>query len=330
MKVLSLPQKLIRAIDTSLQDLGSSLSDSKKISEAVLRQSDYYIENPLGRTPWSEKWCQIAQLAYYLPLNFLRAQKVQNELPLSSEILDFGSGLGAGSLGLLLTKSIAKAHFVESSSEAQKLHQKICERLKISANLSWGPTLPAEIPQTLICSYSLTELETLPNFVFKAQNLLLIEPSTSQDGRRLMSWREDLLKKGFHLLAPCTHHDACPLLEESAKDWCHDRVHWEMPEWFQKIEAALPMKNRTLTLSYLVASQKQKPVRKALEGRLVGDSLVEKGKTRQLICRGPSREFLVWMHKHGDAETLYRGDLFTVPENTQKVSNELRLAPKSQ
>ncbi|MCE3010128.1 MAG: small ribosomal subunit Rsm22 family protein [Proteobacteria bacterium] len=330
MKVLKIPQELVDAIEGCLQDLGTSLTDSKKISEAVLRQSDYYIKNPLGRTPWSETWCQVAQLAYYLPLNFLRAQRVQAEIPKTTEILDFGSGLGAGSLGLLLNRPVRRAQFVETSLDAQKIHQKICKALKISADLSWSTALPQDNPETVICSYSLTEQENLPSFLMKAQHLLLIEPSTSQDGRRLMAWRELLVQKGFHLLAPCTHHQQCPLLKESAKDWCHDRVHWEMPDWFQKIEAALPMKNRTLTLSYLVASQKQKPLRTAQEGRLVGDSLVEKGKTRQLICRGPSREFLVWMHKNGPAETLFRGDLFIVPQDAQKVSNEVRLAPKSQ
>jgi hypothetical protein len=99
-----------------------------------------------------------------------------------------------------------------------------------------------------------------------------------------------------------------------------------MPAWFEKLEQHLPMKNRTLTTSYLLA-RKQKPAAKlaANIGRTVGDRLKEKGKDRQMFCRGSEREFLAWMHKAGLEQEIPRGVLVELPEDVQKVSNELRL-----
>src|SRR6476469_217953 len=100
----SLPDWFESALRLTLSSWKLDLQDSKKIADCVLKMSDFYIANPEASTPWKEAWCQIAQVAYFLPLNFLRNQSVFQEaqaqqFPMgNSELLDFGSGLGAGSL----------------------------------------------------------------------------------------------------------------------------------------------------------------------------------------------------------------------------------------
>lgn len=85
------------------------------------------------------------------------------------------------------------------------------------------------------------------------------------------------------------------------------------------------MKNKTVTTSYLLArKQKPKDIAK-MKARLTGDSLNEKGKTRQLICRNEKREFLTWMHKTISPQVLLRGDLIDMPVEIEEKSNELRL-----
>ena len=152
---------------------------------------------------------------------------------------------------------------------------------------------------------------------------MLLEPSAQQDGRKLQALRDRLLKKGYHVWAPCTHEGPCPLLTQSKTDWCHDRVHFQAPEWFLKMEEQLPMKNRTLTMSYLL--MRKAPAEQINAARTVGDLMKEKGKDRQMICRGPDREFLAWMHKTKILQEIPRGVLIEIPESAQKVSNELRL-----
>ncbi|MNL60669.1 hypothetical protein D3C87_1845050 [compost metagenome] len=76
-------------------------------------------------------------------------------------------------------------------------------------------------------------------------------------------------------------------------------------------------------MSYLLM-RKTKP-QPTTGARVVGDRLKEKGKDRQLVCRGSDREFLAWMHKLGLEQEIPRGVLIDIPSDVQKVSNELRV-----
>lgn len=220
---------------------------------------------------------------------------------------------------------------VEKSLEPQKLIQNFFKSFQ-AQNPDWLRSFnPAQFAHSginpkstmALFSYSLTELQELPSWALDCEALFILEPSTQQDGRRLMQLREELLKKGFHVWAPCTHKENCPLLHQSKHDWCHDRVHFSAPTWFEKMEDHLPMKNKTLTMSYLLLRKTRPEIPKA--ARVVGDTLKEKGKNRQLICRGPEREFLAWMHKSGISQEIPRGALIEIPQSFQKVSNELRV-----
>ncbi|MDX9732383.1 MAG: small ribosomal subunit Rsm22 family protein, partial [Bdellovibrionales bacterium] len=152
----------------------------------------------------------------------------------------------------------------------------------------------------IVMSYDLTETnaaKTLERLLANnptLEALFILEPTTSQDGRKLQALREILLQHGFDLWAPCPHTGDCPLLKDSDKDWCHDRLVPALPSWWSEMEAHLPMKNRTITVSYLLARKKKKNVSGPAMVRVIGDRLEEKTKIRQMICRGPSREFISW------------------------------------
>jgi hypothetical protein len=92
------------------------------------------------------------------------------------------------------------------------------------------------------------------------------------------------------------------------------------------MEAQLPFKNQTLTMSYLLARKIPPPANLTEHklARITGDKLEEKGKARQLVCQGPHREFLSWLHKDGVPPTIPRGALIEFPENFEKKSNEIR------
>ncbi len=404
---------LIQAIQELLKkDYQISFQDSDKsyrqIASCVQQLSDYYIQNPNGSTPWHEKWAQISYLAYYLPLNYVRAERVftkaqqlgffgqsANTHADFADVIDFGSGLGSGTWPLFLKSTRAFSassaaassqyaiqftdfSFIEISTDAQKLHRKLFQCLQPdSKNLNWysninsAMTLPMNSTMNssmnsktnssskkiinkntfVFFSYSLTELASIPSWAMDCEGLVIIEPSTNQDARRLMAWRDLLLSKGFHIWGPCLHEGACPLLTESKKDWCHDRIDFQQrPESFKKIESFLPFKNESLTCSYILARKTPRPSTmlasaiaaasksatasasaaeaSAVElevARVTGDLLNEKGKSRQLICRGPKREFLTWMHKNGEPQKIPRGELILLPQNLQPVSNELRI-----
>lgn len=322
----SLPAELEKKMALALESLGYQLSDSKKLAEAVLKLSDVFISSPDFSTPWKEKWAQAAYLSYFLPLNFLRNQAVIEQglqkkfFDGLARVIDFGAGPGTASLAL--EKLFPKNNFllIEKSSEAVRFSQQFFGGLSFASEVQ-----EKTFSKTLgVFSYSLTELSTLPNWAYDCEALMIIEPATQDDGRKLQELRKDLLNKGFFAWAPCTHQEDCPLLLHSKKDWCHDRIFFNAPLWFQKIEDQLPIKNKTLTYSYLLV-RKSNPHHAPGTGRLIGDQLEEKGKTRQMFCRSSDREFLAWMHRNGTVPIYYRGNTYQLPTELQTISNEIRV-----
>lgn len=310
-----------------LASFGLRLEDDAKLASAVKTLSDWFIAHPDGFTPWHEPWAQQAYLAYYLPLNELRARQVV----LEGEAVGFFEGLerivdyGAGP---------ATASFALKSSKNRWADFRLIERSHVPAawfgrdhdfryQTAWSKDLHGNDAKTLfVASYSLTEGE-LPAASLHYEALMLIEPSTQDDGRRLLELRRRLLGEGYHAWAPCPHQQGCPLLEKSARDWCHDRVHVERPDWLKRIEDRLPFRNQTVTFSYLL--MRRTPPPPPAWARLVGDRLEEKGKDRQLVCRGPEREFLAWMHKKRNRQELPRGERVRLPADLQPVANEWRV-----
>jgi len=301
----------------------------------IIRLSDYFINNPDSQTPWNEHYCQNAYRNYFLPLNYLRVvnvirrgQSVDFFTGFQSTI-DWGAGPGTASFAIVdnLKNQIKKQILIEKSSTALRQFSDLHEKLihpETTTELTLK-NLNVQADRTLlIFSYSLTEMKSLPPNWDQYEGLMILEPATSQDGRKLLALRESLIKHGYTIWAPCTHQNACPLYTESKYDWCHDRYHVTAPPWFKQLEENLPMRNNTVTTSYLLA-RKTKPKNDFTNtARLTGDSLNEKGKTRQLMCRGPAREFLTWMHKDMDAQTLNRGELIEIPEKVVLKSNEVR------
>lgn len=305
------------------------------IAHAILTLSDYYIQNPMASTPWNEKYCQIAYRNYYLPLNFIRCKKV---LDRGSEVgffndlrtfIDWGSGPGTASLALAhseIKKQIQEQILFDSSSTVFKIFQDLHQSLVKTQTLTHLDLQKYKNQNTcLIFSYSLTEITELPAGWNQFEALMILEPSTSQDGRKLLALREQLMANAYSIWAPCTHQTHCPLLINSKNDWCHDRAVVQAPSWFNELEQLLPMKNKTVTTSYLLARKQKPPENLKTKARLTGDSLNEKGKTRQLICRNDQREFLTWMHKTTTPQVFPRGELVDLNFNHELKSNEIRV-----
>jgi ribosomal protein RSM22 (predicted rRNA methylase) len=305
-------------------------ADLRKIAQCVLKTSDYFIDNPLGQTPWEKIETRIAYIYYFSPLNSVRMHRILSQhtellQKLSIEsIVDFGAGLGSGGRTLQSFFPEAELSLVEQS----EIPISLLKSSGVWKGFSSSLISNTKNRNTIVCSYSLTELSELPDWLTEFENIILLEPATQSDGRRLLGWRHQLLQAGYFVWAPCTHQDLCPLLTESKTDWCHDRAHFDGPEWFLNMEQYLPMKNRTLATSYLILSKQKPPEGQPQMARLTGDLLKEKGKDRQMVCRKNKREFLAWLHKHGPHPEYYRGDLIELPTNLTEVSNELRFTQK--
>jgi hypothetical protein len=306
---------------------------ARELASCVQKLSDFYLAHPGKSTPWNEPWARPATLSYFMPLNSIRMMRafkeVERFLPQESlsEVWDFGSGLGTTHWVLEDQEWLSPRplYSLEVSREAEKHHLELQQR----SGARWKSEPRREVRPAkgalAVFSYSFLEMQKALPRLEAFDHWLIVEPSTRECGRALMEWRSKFIAAGFEPLAPCTHSHDCPLLVHSPRDWCHHRVHFEQPEWFQEIEDLLPMKNHTLTFSYLLVSRtvRDKKWRDAI--RVIGDTLEEKGKTRQLVCRGPNREFFSWLHRNGSAPHIPHGTLMRIPENVEVKSAEIRL-----
>ncbi len=308
------------------------------IADSVLQLSDYYIQNPQGETPWRENFCQIAYRNYFLPLNQIRCSRVIERgqgvhfFEGLTHFVDWGSGPGTASFALaqneVLKSQIKKQFLIDLSSAPHKTFSDLHAELinpAYSTTLDFKPFLDQKNKTCLVFSYSMTEIARLPAGWDQAEALMILEPATSQDGRKLLQLRQQLIQSGYSIWAPCLHQLTCPLLKNSNYDWCHDRFVVEAPEWFWQVDQLLPMRNKTITTSYLLARKTPAPQHAVNLGRLTGDSREEKGKTRQLICRNEEREFLTWMNKEIEPQVFPRGEIVELPAEIEFKSNELRV-----
>lgn len=324
------------SLSQRLEDLFWQMSDNlpaATLAKDVLRLSDFYIHNHGARTPWNEPSSLRAYSVYFLPLNVARLQavwgEVQRFIPQQqiNEIWDFGSGLGATHWMLEDQDFLSprKLVCIEADEKAIECHWS----LKTKTVCRWKPefNLPVKPgPNAMaVFSYSFLEMhERLPpleNFA----HIVIVEPSFKDTGRTLMQWRSNWIQAGFTPLAPCTHSLTCPLLAHSGKDWCHQRILVKPATRFEQLQQHLPMKNFSLTYSYLLMSQMiESPAYRGVT-RVIGDTLHEKGKTRQMVCRGPEREFLSWLQKEGTPPFIPHGALIPDLGEVENKANELRV-----
>ncbi len=84
---------------------------------------------------------------------------------------------------------------------------------------------------------------------------LFIEPGTRLGGTLTATLRTQALEEGLFPLAPCTHQEACPLLGNRARGWCH--VHDELtpgsvPFWLKDLSQKARLPKQSISFSYVL------------------------------------------------------------------------------
>lgn len=321
-----------------LRPLGFSLDNPQPIAKAILALSDIYTSNRGSSAVWEDPRFLAAYLCYFMPLNLMRCEAAllqTRHLPKTSYLIDYGAGLGALSLAALNSHSFEKIILYEPSKKALKMAEDIFADLRPSAPVQFESSssridqfLNSSASKTVGYSYSLNEFQEFKENPQQVEQFLFVEPSTQKSGRALQTLREQLLEKKHFAWAPCLHQEKCPLLHHSKTDWCHTRLHVAMPDWFLNIEKFLPIKNQSLTFSYLATSTTSPLSYKDRRFRLVGDTLFEKGKVKQAVCRSDRREFLSWLKKDGEPPLLSRGEIIVVDSEILVKGDELRAVPE--
>lgn len=83
--------------------------------------------------------------------------------------------------------------------------------------------------------------------------LFVLEPASRVVSWGVMQLREEVVKSGKRVLAPCTHHGPCPLLEPRIKRWCHFKQTGRTTSTHDAFARALDMPKQALAWSLLHA-----------------------------------------------------------------------------
>jgi SAM-dependent methyltransferase len=95
-------------------------------------------------------------------------------------------------------------------------------------------------------------------------------------------------RSGINVYAPCLHQEACPMLAENKRDWCHMYWDWERPEMIEKFDRLVGIEKTYLKASYLLLGNAVgadlKPAPTKDQWRVVSGALNSKGKSERLLC----------------------------------------------
>jgi ribosomal protein RSM22 (predicted rRNA methylase) len=238
-------------LPSHLQNLINCLvSQEKRNQSAVYNQMSRRYRQAGHHAGFREKAEVIAYIAARFPATYGVLQEIFKQLPADftpQSLLDLGSGPGTASLAVReIFKTVTKFTLVESDLYAQE----ICHYL-------WGTEFPYTLLQQdltlspildphdmVILSYVLNEhpLEKQLKILEKAwqatqQMLLVVVPGTPTHFSNLMVLRQFLIdQKGF-VLAPCPHHQDCPVLKREG-DWCHFSVRIQRSSLHRQMKKA--------------------------------------------------------------------------------------------
>jgi ribosomal protein RSM22 (predicted rRNA methylase) len=229
---MELPPALRQAVDKALE--GAALADLKRAADRLSHR--YRGEVRDGRLHLADRLAAQAYLATRLPATYaaIRASlaAVAEIRPgfTPASLLDIGAGPGSALwAGHGCWDSIEEAMLVETSDAIRNVGKLLSQGLPvrtswIDADIETGlPPLPQadlvtvayvldELPPVLIARLTDQLWQTT------GDTLVVVEPGTPAGWQRIRAVRDRLIAAGAHLVAPCPHQAACPLV---APDWCH-------------------------------------------------------------------------------------------------------------
>lgn len=239
----------------------------------------------------------VAYATYRMPATYAAVRAVLGEAArLAPELapatqLDVGGGTGS---------AVWAAAQVWPSLERHEVTEQVPAVLRLGAELaSTGPAAvaatawstaevgTADLPPAdlVTASYLLGELapEVRARLVERlvaaaAQVLVLVEPGSVAGHERVLAAREQVLGIGWHVLAPCPHADACPMV--GTRDWCHFAERLERSVEHRRAKGAT-LGFEDEKYAYLVAVRE--PARPA-GARVVRHPRIRKGLVELELC----------------------------------------------
>jgi ribosomal protein RSM22 (predicted rRNA methylase) len=203
-------------------------------------------------------------------------------------VLDIGAGTGAAALAAkAIWPDIQEVLAVEPNAPLARVATAVLAAENVAVAHTADDVRTVSITQGVdvaLAAYVLVELDAVAAAVAvgKATSaatelVAFVEPGTPRGFERIRLARDQIMAAGWHVLAPCPHALACPLL---ASDWCHQYVRLARSRAHRSIKGAdAPYEDEPL--SYVVASRLPHTRSTA---RILRVPKVEKGAVRLTLC----------------------------------------------
>lgn len=183
-----------------------------------------------------------------------------------------------------------------------------------------GQILKTQQFDVIICANLLNEFANMEHRERIVQNLLkrylkphgvliIIEPALQESTRNLMQLRDSLLEvssyrgdedepnplprkrrtpsEHVHVIAPCLHQDACPMLSHGKRDWCHAYMQWSRPRVIAHVDKLIGNQKDYLKFSYLILGLPKAKTNTEpgdTQYRVVSSRIPSKGRSQILLC----------------------------------------------
>lgn len=243
---MQLPVALRSAIEQELSTVSFSAlaGAANELSERYRQQkkADRFITSDAHR---------LAYMAVRMPATFAAVSKALAQLGEEFQpesLLDLGAGTGSAAWAATESlDSLQRFTLIEQDRSLIELGRKLAEGSEALRFADWQAAnlrMQAEFaPHDLvICSYSLGEIEAAAaNKILKAawqaanQILLLVEPGTTKGFATILAAREQLIEAGASIIAPCPHHESCPMPTDGS-DWCHFSARFDRTSLHRRLK----------------------------------------------------------------------------------------------
>jgi len=230
---MELPRAIRQAVDAMLE--GTPLADLRQAAQRLSER--YRAELRDGRQHLSDDLAARAYLATRMPATYAAIHAAFDAIAEvrpdfePTTMLDVGAGPGTGVFAARdCWPGIGETTLIEQSVAIRGVGERLLAAGQVNRpqwlthNLAGLPAL-GRTHDLVLLAYVLDELLPAARSPLIARlwdmagdMLVVVEPGTPAGWSRILSVREQLIAAGAHLVAPCPHALACPLV---APDWCH-------------------------------------------------------------------------------------------------------------